>query len=60
MWAKEHYQFFPLVIVGILLARIYEKTGSLTVAIWFHAFFNAFSLTMLFITSMSENLPTNL
>ncbi|MEO0510671.1 MAG: type II CAAX endopeptidase family protein [Verrucomicrobiota bacterium] len=51
--------FVPLVIVGILLARIYEKTGSLTVAIWFHAFFNAFSLSMLFITGMSEALPTD-
>lgn len=51
--------FVPLVIVGILLARVYEKTGSLGVAIWFHAFFNAFSLTMLFITSMSETLPSD-
>lgn len=51
--------FVPLVIVGILLAHIYEKTGSLTVAIWFHAFFNTFSLMMLFITSMSESLPPN-
>jgi len=48
--------FVPLVIVGVLLARVYEKTGNLAVAIWFHAFFNAFSLTMLFITGMSENL----
>lgn len=46
--------FVPLVIVGILLARVYEKTGNLMVAIWFHAFFNAFSLLMLFITGMSE------
>jgi membrane protease YdiL (CAAX protease family) len=52
--------FIPLVIVGILLARVYEKTGSLAVAIWFHAFFNAFSLLMLFITSMSDSLPPNL
>jgi membrane protease YdiL (CAAX protease family) len=51
--------FVPLVFVGVLLARIYEKTGSLGVAIWFHAFFNAFSLSMLFITGMSENLPPN-
>ena len=51
--------FLPLVMVGVLLARIYEKTGSLTAAIWFHAFFNAFSLTMLFITGMSDNLPSN-
>lgn len=51
--------FLPLVIVGLLLARVYEKTGSIAVAIWFHAFFNAFSLSMLFITGMSENIPTN-
>lgn len=51
--------FVPLVIVGFLLARVYEKTGSLAVAIWFHAFFNAFSLCMLFITGMSDNLPPN-
>lgn len=51
--------FVPLVVVGILLAHIYEKTGNLTVAIWFHAFFNAFSLLMLFLTSMSESIPPN-
>lgn len=49
--------FVPLVIVGVLLARVYEKTGNLTVAIWFHAFFNAFSLGMLFITGMSDSIP---
>ena len=49
--------FVPLVIVGILLARIYEKSGNLMVSIWFHAFFNAFSLLMLLITSMSDSLP---
>ena len=46
--------FVPLVIVGVFLARVYEKSGNLMVAIWFHAFFNAFSLLMLFITGMSE------
>lgn len=49
--------FVPLMLVGILLARVYEKTGSLAVAIWFHAFFNAFSLSMLLITRMSDHLP---
>ena len=47
----------PLILVGILLARIYEKTGSLNASIWFHALFNAFSLLMLFITSMSDAIP---
>jgi uncharacterized protein len=49
--------FVPLVIVGVFLARVYEKSGNLIVAIWFHAFFNAFSLLMLFITGMSEVIP---
>lgn len=49
--------FLPLILVGIVLAKVYEKTGNLSVAIWFHAFFNSFSLIMLFITSFSENLP---
>jgi membrane protease YdiL (CAAX protease family) len=49
--------FVPLVFVGILLARVYEKTGNIMVAIWFHAFFNAFSLIMLYITGLSEVIP---
>ena len=49
--------FVPLVIVGVLLARAYEKSGNLLVPIWFHAFFNAFSLLMLLITSLSEVIP---
>ena len=49
--------FLPLVLVGIFLARIYEKTGSILVAIWFHAFFNAFSLSILFITNLSDVIP---
>lgn len=49
--------FLPLVLVGIFLARVYEKTGSILVAIWFHAFFNAFSLGMLFITNLSDVIP---
>ena len=49
--------FVPLVIVGIFLARVYEKTGSILVAIWFHAFFNAFSLGMLYVTNLSSVIP---
>jgi membrane protease YdiL (CAAX protease family) len=49
--------FLPLVLVGIFLARIYEKTGSILVAIWFHAFFNAFSLGILFVTNLSDVIP---
>ncbi len=49
--------FVPLVVVGVLLARVYEKSGNIMVSMWFHAFFNAFSLLMLFITSMSDAIP---
>ena len=49
--------FLPLVLVGIFLARVYEKTGSILVAIWFHTFFNAFSLGMLFVTNLSDVIP---
>ncbi|HAV11910.1 MAG TPA: hypothetical protein DCX06_00230 [Opitutae bacterium] len=49
--------FLPLVIVGIILARTYEKSGNLAVPMCFHAFFNGFSLLMLFIMSHSTTLP---
>lgn len=49
--------FVPLVVVGILLARIYEKSGNILVPIWFHACFNGFSLLMLLISGMSEAIP---
>jgi membrane protease YdiL (CAAX protease family) len=52
------FSFIPLIVVGVLLARVYEKTGSIVVAIWFHAFFNALSLSMLFLTGMSDTLPS--
>lgn len=45
--------FVPLILVGILLARCYEKSGSILVPICFHAFFNGFSLLMLLIMSQS-------
>ncbi|MGJ8651739.1 MAG: CPBP family intramembrane glutamic endopeptidase [Opitutaceae bacterium] len=49
--------FVPLVLVGVLLARVYEKSGNLLVAICFHAFFNGFSLLMLLIMTKSEMIP---
>jgi membrane protease YdiL (CAAX protease family) len=49
--------FVPLILVGVLLARVYEKSGSILVSICFHGFFNAFSLLMLFIMSHSDVLP---
>jgi membrane protease YdiL (CAAX protease family) len=44
----------PLVVVGILLARVYEKSGNLLVPICFHGMFNGFSLLMLYIMSHSS------
>ncbi|MEM8868249.1 MAG: type II CAAX endopeptidase family protein [Verrucomicrobiota bacterium] len=44
----------PLIVVGILLARVYEKSGSIFVPICFHACFNAFSLILLFLFSQSK------
>jgi membrane protease YdiL (CAAX protease family) len=46
--------FAPLLLVGILLARNYERSGNLLIPILFHAFFNAFSLTMLLLISQSD------
>jgi len=50
--------FLPLVIVGILLARVYERSGNIIVSMLFHACFNAFSLLMLLIMSQSS-IPIN-
>jgi membrane protease YdiL (CAAX protease family) len=44
----------PLVVVGIVLARVYEKSGNILVPICFHGFFNGFSLLMLYIMSHSS------
>mgnify|MGYP004475375609 CR=1 FL=1 len=46
--------FVPLVLVGILLARSYEKSGNILVPICFHALFNGFSLLMLLIYNQSQ------
>ncbi len=46
--------FLPLVIVGIFLARVYERSGNVLVPMCFHACFNGFSLLMLFIMSHSS------
>ncbi|TVP77767.1 MAG: CPBP family intramembrane metalloprotease [Puniceicoccaceae bacterium] len=51
------FSFFPLLIFGVLLARVYERSGNLLVPIWLHAFFNGFSLLMLYLTSLSEFVP---
>lgn len=49
--------FTPLLVVGFLLAKVYEAEGNLLVPIFFHAFFNAFSLLILFIMSNSALAP---
>lgn len=46
--------FLPLVAVGIFLARVYERSGSILVPMYFHACFNGFSLLMLLIMSRSS------
>jgi membrane protease YdiL (CAAX protease family) len=51
------FSFVPLMVVGVLLARVYERSGHLLVPIYFHAFFNGFSLLMLYVTSLSEFVP---
>lgn len=40
--------FLPLFLLGLLLARSYEKTGSIVTPIIFHSLFNANSLIILF------------
>ena len=50
--------FLPLVVVGILLARAYERSGNIMVPMCFHACFNGFSLLMLLIMSQSS-IPIN-
>jgi len=46
--------FLPLVAVGIILARVYERSGSILVSMCFHACFNGFSLLTLLIMSQSS------
>lgn len=46
--------FLPLMVIGILLARIYEHSGNIVVPICFHACFNGFNLLILFIMNYSS------
>ncbi len=45
--------FVPLMVIGILLAYVYEEEGNILVPICFHACFNAFSLLMTFLLSQT-------
>lgn len=64
IFAWVHYNilsFLPLVLLGLLLTRSYEKTGNIITPIVFHSLFNANTLILLlidpdlnFITSVSD------
>ncbi len=45
--------FVPLMVIGILLAYLYEEEGNILVPMCFHACFNAFSLLMTFLLSQT-------
>lgn len=45
--------FVPILILGILLAKIYERAGNLLVPIFFHAFFNSFTLISMYLMASS-------
>ncbi len=48
-WVHQNLlAFLPLFLLGLLLARAYEKTGSIITPIIFHSLFNANSLVILF------------
>ena len=46
--------FLPLLVIGVFLARIYEKEGNILLPILFHICWNGFTLLMVFMTSPSE------
>lgn len=57
VFAWVHYNvmsFLPLFVLGLLLARAYERTGNVTTNIVFHALFNA---NTLFILLVNPKLP---
>lgn len=45
------FSFLPLLVIGVLLARIYERKGNILFPMIFHAYWNGFSLLMLFLTN---------
>ena len=57
LFAAVHFNLFsflPLLVIGVLLARIYEKKGNILFPMVFHAYWNGFSLLMLLLTNWSE------
>lgn len=60
LFAMVHFNlmsFLPLLVIGVFLARIYEKEGNILLPIVFHICWNGFSLLMLFLISPSEVSP---
>lgn len=52
-------QFIPLLLLGLALAWVYERTGSLVAAIAMHATFNAVTVVLLFLVRFDVvQLPT--
>ena len=45
--------FFPLFLLGVLLALSYERTGDLRTPIFYHCIFNAFSASMILLSHVA-------
>lgn len=57
LFALIHFNlasFLPLMIVGAVMAYVYEKEGNILVPICFHAFFNLLSLTLTLLSTQSS------
>lgn len=50
----------PLLLIGVLLARLYEKEGNILLPMLFHAYWNGFSLLMLFLTNQITTTETSM
>lgn len=46
--------FVPLLVLGVLLARIYEREGNILLPILFHSSWNGLSMLMLFLSTQSD------
>lgn len=46
--------FVPLFVIGILLSRVYERSGSILTPICFHALYNGLTLFILFLENSSN------
>ena len=50
-------EFLPLVLIGALLVRTYERTGRILASIVFHASFNAFNILLIFLSPTVAGIP---